>query len=272
MANAAFDALAPGYDRAFSETAVGRWLRARTHSWMEPLFAPGSRVLELGCGTGEDALWLARRGIDVLATDVSAAMLEQTRLKTCAEPNVTAAALDLNALPSTFAGSFGGVLANFGALNCVHDRRQLAAWLAARMTPGSCAAFAAMGPVCLWEIGWHSLHGEFRTAARRLHGQSAYRPAGGSAAIVVNYPSPTTLTREFAPYFRRAALRGLGLFLPPSDAFGVIERRPELLRALTALEGRSGGSRASAWLSDHYWIELVRTEIPVPPDTPFVGA
>jgi SAM-dependent methyltransferase len=265
MTNAPFDALAADYDRAFSHAPIGRRLRDRAHKWMEPIFAPGSRALELGCGTGEDALWLARRGVNVLATDASPAMLEQTRAKTAANPNVTIAPLDLNALPDDCAGPFGGALANFGALNCVRDRRQLAAWLAARMMPGSHAAFAVMGPVCLWEIGWHGLHGELRTAARRLHGPSLYQPDGTSASIAVDYPSPSTLTREFAPCFRRTALRGLGLFLPPSDAFCVVERRPALLRTLTALENHLGGNKASAWLADHYWIELVRTETTAQP-------
>ena len=44
-------------------------------------FAPGQHMLELGCGTGEDAVWLAQHGLTVTATDASSAMLEQTRRK-----------------------------------------------------------------------------------------------------------------------------------------------------------------------------------------------
>ncbi len=260
MANAAFDTLAPDYDRAFSETTIGRWLRNRTQGWMKPLFAPGSRVLELGCGTGEDALWLARRGVEVTATDASPAMLDETRAKTRDELKVTVVPLDLNVLPNSFSGPFDGLLANFGALNCVRNRRQLAAWLAARIEPSGRAGFAVMGPVCLWELGWHGLHGDFRTATRRMRSTSTFQPDADGPALIVDYPSPVTLTREFAPHFRRESLRGLGLFLPPSDAFGVVERRPRLLRSLTALEGRLSGNRVSAWLADHYWIELVRTD------------
>ena len=49
------------------------------------LFQPGDQVLELGCGTGEDAIWLAKRGVRVLATDGSPAMLEATARKAQAE-------------------------------------------------------------------------------------------------------------------------------------------------------------------------------------------
>ncbi len=38
--------------------------------------APG-RALDVGCGEGADAIWLARRGWDVVATDISGVALER---------------------------------------------------------------------------------------------------------------------------------------------------------------------------------------------------
>ena len=72
----AFDTAAAGYDQTFTGTRLGRWLRARVQEHLARCFAAGDRVLELGCGTGEDALWLAARGIDVTALDASRRMLE----------------------------------------------------------------------------------------------------------------------------------------------------------------------------------------------------
>lgn len=77
----AFDAAAAGYDEAFTFTHLGRWYRTAARKWLEAAFRPGSHILELGCGTGEDALWLAGRGIRVTALDASPAMLEVARAK-----------------------------------------------------------------------------------------------------------------------------------------------------------------------------------------------
>jgi SAM-dependent methyltransferase len=44
----------------------------------ETKIAPG-RALELGCGTGTNAVWLAQHGFDVTAVDISALALEQAR-------------------------------------------------------------------------------------------------------------------------------------------------------------------------------------------------
>lgn len=76
MTAAAFDPWAPGYDAEFTESVTGRALRATVWHHLGGLFQPGQRVLELGCGTGEDAVWLACRGVEVHATDASPAMLE----------------------------------------------------------------------------------------------------------------------------------------------------------------------------------------------------
>src|SRR5690606_23171976 len=51
-----------------------RRLRSAAWAWMDRAFRPGDRVLELGCGTGADAVHLAGRGVAVVATDVSAEM------------------------------------------------------------------------------------------------------------------------------------------------------------------------------------------------------
>ena len=78
---AAFDALASSYDDAFSKSTLGRLLRNRVWRQLDRAFAPGERVLDVGCGTGEDAVHLAERGVHVLATDASPDMIEQARRK-----------------------------------------------------------------------------------------------------------------------------------------------------------------------------------------------
>jgi 2-polyprenyl-3-methyl-5-hydroxy-6-metoxy-1,4-benzoquinol methylase len=48
--------------------------------------APG-RALDVGCGTGTNALWLAKQGFDVLGIDVAPVAIEKARKKaTATEP------------------------------------------------------------------------------------------------------------------------------------------------------------------------------------------
>jgi hypothetical protein len=208
-------------------------------------------------------------------------MLEMARAKTAGNPLVRVEKLDLNALnprhplpqregekdkgskhsddlQSILSTEFNGVFANFGVLNCVNDWRPLATWLAERVQPGGVIAFGIMSPLCLWEMAWHGLHGNFRTATRRLRKTTTFQPDSTSEAISIAYPSIHRLTRDFAPYFKRGLVEGLGLFLPPSDVYGVIEKRPRLLKRLTWLEARVAPLPLFAAFADHYWIEFVR--------------
>ena len=71
-----FDAAAADYDASFSSSLLGGLMRRALWRRLDACFRSGDRVLELGCGTGEDAVHLARRGIEILAIDSSAAMVD----------------------------------------------------------------------------------------------------------------------------------------------------------------------------------------------------
>ena len=73
-AGAAFDEIAERYDRDWTATQVGVLQRAAVWRTLDRLFGPGDRVLDLGCGTGADAAHLAKRGVQVLAADISPQM------------------------------------------------------------------------------------------------------------------------------------------------------------------------------------------------------
>ena len=76
-----FDEMAADYDRSFTTSTIGSLMRQAVWWRLDACFRPGDRVLELNCGTGADAIHLARRGVRVLATDIAPAMLELTRAK-----------------------------------------------------------------------------------------------------------------------------------------------------------------------------------------------
>ena len=75
----AFDAVAAVYDRAWTDSLVGRRQREQVWHAIQGVFPADGRVLELGCGTGTDAAHLARSGLRVHATDASPEMLRLAR-------------------------------------------------------------------------------------------------------------------------------------------------------------------------------------------------
>lgn len=269
----AFDGRAAEYDDSFSNRQLGRWLRQAVHRHLA-VYSAGQRVLELGCGTGEDAIWLARRGVQSLATDGSPAMLAVAdgKIRGAGVAHaVRLARVDLNGvengtehtLPAALAVDDGGSLApfdgcfsNFGALNCVRDRAALARVLGACVRPGGRVIVVLMGPFCPWETAALVWRGRFGDAGRRLHAGAPVRL--GDRQVRLWYPSPRCLQREFEPWFRPVAQRGIGVLLPHSQLADLVDRWPRLFERLWRWETAVSHRFPAPWLCDHYLLEFER--------------
>src|SRR4051812_48433320 len=77
----AFSAQAPGFDNLYSGDAIIMYKRARVRKHLERYLKVKSHLLELNCGTGEDALYFAAKGHTIHATDLSAAMQQVLKEK-----------------------------------------------------------------------------------------------------------------------------------------------------------------------------------------------
>lgn len=262
----AFDELAAGYDAGFTDSAIGKTLRALVWSRLEQAFEASRRVLELGCGTGEDALWLERRGLEVVAVDASSRMIQVARQKIAARDSRgpgEAARVEFHCLPiehltpALDGQTFDGVLSNFGAVNCVSNLPAVVADVAARLRPGAPLVWVVMGRYVPWEWLWYLLQGSWSKAWRRLHrGGVSWR------GMNILYPSPAELTALLRPHFAVRRIAPLGVALPPSYVGAWLERRPRLLKLLTRLEHVAQRWSALAFVSDHYIVEATRLPQP----------
>jgi SAM-dependent methyltransferase len=252
----AFESLAADYDRQFSGSSIGRRMRQAVWQRCQARFRPGSRVLEMNCGTGEDAVHLAQLGVQVLATDVADAMIDIARAKVRragVESQVRVQRLAWEELGSLGEGAFDGVLSNFGGLNCVASIESIRAPLAARLMPGAVAMLCIMGPLVPWEWLWYLSHGQPRRAFRRLRpGGLLWRDAR------IRYPSIGRVGRALRPEFRVLRVSAIGALLPPPYTGAWAERFPRLLERLDAWERRLEAMPPLPWLADHYLLELER--------------
>jgi 2-polyprenyl-3-methyl-5-hydroxy-6-metoxy-1,4-benzoquinol methylase len=260
-ASAAFDRMASSYDAVFTESAVGRAQRHVVWDALKRTFRAGQRVLELNCGTGVDALFLAGRGISVLACDASAGMIgvaERRKADRLAPVSAEFRVLrneDLELLGD--AGRFDGVLSNFSGLNCVSNIPQVAVNLGKLVRPDGAVLLCISTRICLWEIAWHGSQAHFRKAFRRVRGNTIAQLDGVS--VPVWYPTIREMRRAFWPWFRLRSVRAVGLFVPPSYVEGWARSHKRVLKALEAMDRVCGAWPLLRGIGDHVLLEFRRT-------------
>ncbi len=258
MPAAVFDQFAHDYDEHFGGL-LGRLFRRAMWRWLDAAFGRGDFVLELSCGTGEDALHLAERGARVLATDPSAGMLEMARKKILAEE--ASARIELrqmgieqaSTLKNEFCAGFDGAFSNFGGLNFVTDVPAAARSLGELVKPGGRLFLCVVGPFVPWEWAWFLAHGQPGKAFRRLEpGGTTWR------GVKVYYPKISQVKRAFDPWFRVLKTGGLGILVPPPYTEKWAVKHSGLVARLDRLERRIETWPLVPWLGDHYMLALER--------------
>ncbi len=263
-----FDSVAGGYDHTFTRTRTGRLQRDRVQAfvanWLKNY--PALRVLELNCGTGEDALWLASLGCEVLATDVSPGMIGVAREKAKASGSGAAGrvryeVLDMNNVSQLAGeGPFDLIFSNFGGFNCLSPEAlgEFAGKAAPLLVPGGHMIAVVMGRKCGWETLYFSAKGQWKTAMRRRTRGPVMARLTDEVQVATWYFSPNEFAGACVPHFAPVKQVPIGLALPPSYLDPFFRKKNTWLTLLAGLEARLGGVAAFADFADHYLLVLRR--------------
>ena len=247
MASGSFDLLAADYDRVWTNSRAGRLQRNAVWRHILPLFRAEDRVLDLGCGTGEDAHQFAMQGVRVTAIDASPKMVGIARQRGVdAEVRTIESIEDLRL-------TFDGAISNFGALNCLDSIHSIRRPLARLIRPQGLLAICIMSRFCLLESLHFLRQLQLRKAARRWSG----RTYAERLRLRTMYPTAAELTRCLMPEFHLLFRTGIGLAVPPSyvnDALTTLELRSRIDDHLAHLPGLRA-------MADHQLFIFSRVEL-----------
>jgi SAM-dependent methyltransferase len=253
----AFDRVAADYDATFGANPVGLLFRHTVQQRLLRLLPAGGRILELGCGTGDDALVLvsasSSSGLAVHATDVSPAMIAQARAKAEArgipEERLRFEVRAAEDVADAGAG-FDGAYSSFGALNCA-DLAAVGNGLARVLRPGAPVLLCLMGRWPLPAMLERGLLG-------RGEARSRSRPRVGGIEVPTAYPAPGEIRRRLGPGFGWRRQFALGLFVPGPEHAGWAVRHPQAFGMLASLEAVFRSRPILRSLGDHVVYEGVR--------------
>lgn len=237
-AGLAFDRLAPAYDSLWTESLVGRAQRAAVWRKTQRVFRAGDHLLELNCGTGEDAFFFTRAGLTITACDASLGMIHRAQERQSREdPERAVCFVHLASEDLARAAGlppFDGIFSNFSGLNCVRDLPALGSVLRSLLPHGASMLLCVSSRVCLWEMAYHLRHGQVRKAMRRLSGVSNAILHGHE--FPVYYPTLEQWRSAFRPGFQLRSATGIGVAVPPSYLEEWSAEHPKVLSFLELVD------------------------------------
>lgn len=261
-----FDYIASKYDSVFTRSAIGQLQRKRVWRYIESVIPQlqGIEMLELNCGTGEDALLFGEGGFNIVATDISEEMLKITH-KTAEQfsmhNKISSHYLDLDSFNETlFDKKFDLVFSNFGGLNCVNPEslQRLMEKLPTILNPGGRFIGVVMPKFCAWETVFFLLRFQFKKAFRRLTTKEAFSDLHGPN-LKTWYYHPSQLKNWSKGNFRLVSLRPIGVALPPAYLERFFSVRKRWLLHLNKIEKKVSNSSLFSGMADNFIIDLQLT-------------
>ncbi len=250
----AFDAVAAEYDGPTGNNELIQYMRAELIGTVTGVVPPGSRLLDLGCGTGIDAVRLGRQGYQVTAIDWSPEMVRATQRRVKREGLehfVSVHEGGIHQLDARWGNGFDAIYSNLGPLNCVPDLQRAAVVIASLLRPGGRLVASVIGRDCPWEILYFGLRGKLSGARRRYSARAIPVPLE-DGFIWTRYYFPGDFARELEPYFVQERYRSLCCLAPPPYLIGGFRRLGRVAPLLTRLDAEVGKLPVARDLGDHF--------------------
>jgi len=251
----AFDSVAADYDSPRGNNPSIQHMRQEMWRRCDASFAPGSRLLDLGCGTGLDAVRMAQLGHRVTATDWSAQMVRRTRDRAEREQlteRVQTIAVGAHELQRVVAdGAYDGAYSNLGPLNCVPNLVDVSRECARLLAPGGALVFTVIGRICPWEIIHYGRQRNWARVKLRF-ARNCVPVSMNKHTIWTRYYGPREFYRSFAREFRLERFCGLCLLVPPPYLSWVQEQHPRWYQRLWRLDRRISGWPLLRGMGDHF--------------------
>ena len=243
-----FDDLAASYDTDIAGNEITIRMREIFRRALLDSFHPGERLVEIGCGTGIDAVWLAEQGLEVVATDISQGMVDRVaeKARTMSLKSLICrkmAAKDIGLLGQEFGfESFDGAYSHAGALNMEPELPRVPAQLRPLLRESSPFVCSVINRTSLFEVVFYLSVLRPRKAFRRL-GDPVPIPISRSGplqryVVPSRFYTPRETRRLFEEHFVLEKLQAMELFLPPANLTGEYAFLKPIFRPLEALENQ----------------------------------
>ena len=239
QAAAAFNKQSALFDEIYSANTIVQYKRKRVRDHVEKFIKPGSRILELNAGTGEDAIYFAQQGHDVHATDISQGMQQKLSEKILSASLTGKVSTELCSFTQLEKlknkGPYDLIFSNFAGLNCTNELGKVLGSFSTLLNPEGIITLVLLPRFCLWETLLF-LKGKFKTAFRRFFSGEGRKAHVEGEYFRCWYYNPSFVKKHLKKEFDILALEGLCTLVPPSYIENFAEKYPNTFNALKLRE------------------------------------
>ncbi len=218
---AAFDSASEEYDYTIGHNFINTWIRRRSIQVLMRRVRPDDFLVEIGAGTGAEAIEIAKHVRGLLAIDISQSMVDLMAAKVKARHlegkvlPIRLAASELREVRSLLKEKKVRVAYSFnGALNCEPRIGEFVTGLADLLEPDGIFVCSVRNTLCMSEALSHAAVFQFDRMSPRKR-QPIMVSVGGKD-IPSTYYSPHDFAAKFKPYFKVKEAIALPGLLPPA--------------------------------------------------------
>lgn len=250
---ASFDKAAINYDDTFTNTEIGKMQRVLVYNELSKHLTSVQNILEINCGTGEDAIWFAKQNFNITATDISPKMIEVAKNKT----NLNFRVADINSITKTFEDEqFDLLFSNFGGLNCLSELKlkNFFSNIHSILSEKGKMALVIMPKNTLWERLYFLAKAQFSKMSRRKKAGVIANVDGEN--VTTYYYNPKDIVNLAKANFETVTVKPIGFFVPPSYLEGYFKNKKGILKFLNRWEQGIKNMTFLSKYADHYLIIL----------------
>jgi SAM-dependent methyltransferase len=259
-----FDQIASEYDELFTQTTLGSKQRSVVFKYLDKIVSERNikNVLELNCGTGEDAIYLQKKGCQVVATDVSTEMLKVARRKvnTLDIHDISFLQMDIKHLDRLqSAVKFDLIFSDFGGFNCLTEQEIQNAILKVDeyLSESGLIVLVMMPDRCILEIIYGMIKINKDLIIRRA--KSPQKAWIGGREILTWYYSPSKMIKLFeGSTYKKLDCLPIGFI--PSYFSKKLDRQSIIFRIIGRLNNLVVQTSFLSRYSDHYLISFLKRQ------------
>lgn len=259
----AFDSIAQEYDGVSGNNALIQRMRNRLMLTIKQNIPYGQHLLDLGCGTGLDAQYLAQAGYRITAMDWSEQMVQRTKTRIVnadLQDRVETKHLGFHQIHELKPERFDAAYSDLGALNCIEHMDDFAESLFGLIRSNGKMVVSVIGRICPWEWMLYISKRQWQRARLRAAREMVPVPLNGKT-VWTHYFAPGEFAHSFIKAgFQLVSVRALGLFVPPPYMIGFAERHAGVVNFLQQLDDRFGAWPILRGWGDHFLLVMQRRD------------